>query len=162
MTESQPKGLVCKGAYMANEDLPSLIFNFLTSRPATIKADILLWIAVYAAQVELSPKPTAFELEKLAEDYLLRPDKIGRIGSVICSTAVLDYVLENYVAEENQTKSTIESISALDETLALQLEARAPLRARHFRQALAEWRDLRATVLIPQTIRDFEKRSLHP
>ncbi|SRR6266446_7396973 len=149
-------------ATKANEDLPSLIFNFLASRPATIKADILLWIALYAAQAKLSAKPTASELEKVAEDYLLRSDEIGRIGSVICSTAVLDYVLENYVAEENQTKSAIQSISALNEKLALQLAARAPLRARHFQQALAEWRDLRATVLTPQTIRDFEKRSLHP
>jgi hypothetical protein len=147
---------------MADEDLPSLIFKFLASRPATIKADILLWIAVYAAQVQLSSKPTALELEKMAENYLLRPDEIGRIGSVICSTAVLDYVLENYVAEENETKSAIKAISALGGTTALRLEAGAALRARHFRQALAEWRALRATVLTPQTIRDFGKRSLRP
>jgi hypothetical protein len=142
-------------------DLPSVIFNFLKNMPTTIKTDVLLSILVYGAQVDTSviDKLPISEYETATENYLFRANALQGIGSVICSAAVLDYQLESFVAEEAEIKE----IARITAPIARALEVNAlglPLRARHYRQALSEWRELRATVLTVQTILDFEKRSL--
>jgi hypothetical protein len=148
-------------ADIEDSDPRKVIASFLSGLPQTIKPDVLGFVILYAIGVDVFPDKKDFEA--VVQNYLAASG-IKAIRAVICSAAVIDHHLEGATSKlDVAEEATKILIGRQPGNLTLQ-QARLsfPLRKRHWEQALAEWKLLRATKLSPQMLRDFESIQLSP
>jgi hypothetical protein len=136
-------------------DLRNLTLDFLVRLPATIKDNVLLFVIIYAIKIE---PPGGRDYEAVVHDYLLENKRdifsFGRLLSVI---SAVDYILADRSdeARTERRETTLEEAAAADPKLQ-PLVLKHPLRLRHLEKSLADWNELRSTVLNLQRLQDFE------
>ena len=142
---------------MLDSDPRQTLISFLHSLPQTIRTEALLFIILYAMQID--PPDDTGALEGTVINYLMKPSAIGSIGAVICAIAVIDHSLEGLVGDLSRAESALKALPNRSPRLQQALLS-FPLRKRHWEQALAEWEALRATKLTPRNLREFEDSQL--
>ena len=150
-----------KMADTEDSDPRKVIASFLSGLPTTIRTEALLFVILYA--VGIDPPDDKNQFEDIVLNYLMT-DGIEAIGAVICVAAVIDFSLERFVSNLDGAEAAFKKmIDQFPQNRALeQAHLSFPLRQRHWEQALADWRNLRATKLTPQKLRDFEDSQLNP
>ena len=140
---------------------PQLIQDFLTSLPATVQNEILLFVIVYGLDRDMPGEIAT--LEPLVLEQLSRSGMAG-IGTVLRIAAVLDYVMEvmadNFPSAEAGLKQLTREHpeNSAFQTSLLSL----PMRQRHMELARAAWRLLRGSQLTPPLIRNFAEDQMMP
>ncbi len=138
--------------------LPKELSDFLATLSKTIDKDVLVFVDLYA----LSDAPG------LEADYL------GRLVGQLPDTAALpvfiaslriigamDYVLNRAASVGHRPQIPMPTDPAMAEIATL-IQAMAPLREKHFADALIRWKTLRATALSDGALREFETLCLDP
>jgi hypothetical protein len=144
-----------------DSDPRKVIASFLSGLPTTIRTEALLFVILYAAGID--PPDDKNRFEDIAQNYLTTSG-IEAISAVICAAAVIDFSLERFVSKLDVAEAAFRKMrDQFPENRALeQAHLSFPLRQRHLEKALADWRNLRATKLTPQKLRDFEDSQLNP
>jgi hypothetical protein len=146
-------------ADIEDSDPRKVIASFLSGLPTTIRTEALLFVILYA--VGIDPPDDKNQFEDVMLNYL-STSGIEAIGAVICAAAVIDHSLEGFVSKLDGAEAAFKKMrDQFPQNRALQqAHLSLPLRRRHWEQALAEWKLLRATKLSPQMLRDFESIQL--
>jgi len=139
-------------------DFADTIYEFACKLPQTIRPDILVFVVVYATGKFNEGDDMLLRLKTFLSPRMSGP---SRFGATLCAIAALDYVLQ-------RAASTARDCHPMLHTLAEQFPELGavvlghPLRARHFSQALDDWKEIRRDLITPQTLEDFEDKCLRP
>jgi hypothetical protein len=140
-------------------DLAEEIIRFIESMPTTIRADILVFVLMYAAD-EASMESETF-LPKIRET-LTKAGGMKRMGATLRTIAALDYLLPRAAKNIRRAKFLIENSPQLKQELVDRFSAGQPLRQRHYDVALANWKRLRTTLITHQSLSEYEDILLTP
>ena len=145
----------------AHEDISASIISFLESLPTTIRVDVLVFVLVYGLGDgfghEFIKRDTDTFLPSIVDRITSESDPALKMGLALRTIAALDFVLYRAVRKVRSAKSALERMGGiLPEDTRQFLLAGVPLRTKHEEQALANWKTLRATVITPDTLVDYE------
>lgn len=146
-----------------DNDPPEVIASFLTSLPDTIRNIVTMFTLLYGVRTDQSAEGVQNAETKVLTALAGRPS-ITLFSVALSVVAALDVILEGQAARAGWHEGVLAHVAEQEPDLpGIQETALgAPLRGRHFQQALARWRTLRSNELSLRRLLDFEDRCLRP
>jgi hypothetical protein len=136
------------------QDLAKVIVHFIESLPVTIRTEILLFVMIYA--LDRDSMETEIFLPTI-RDELTKTDGMKRMSVTLRTVAALDHILLRSAQKTRTAKIAIEQNAAkLSPEIVARFSARQPLNQRHLDRTLQDWTKLRATLITPQNLVDYE------
>jgi hypothetical protein len=135
-------------------DISEVILHFVESLPPTIKNDILLFVTIFAFDLDSMEVETFIPI---IQDGLTKTGGLKRMSVILRIVAALDFVLYR---SEQMGRSSLRAVQEIADKLppdiVARMEASHPLRQRHTRKVLTDWTKLRSTLITRETLMDYE------
>jgi hypothetical protein len=131
-------------------DIAEAIVKFVESLPSTISSNILVFVMVYALDLDTMEVDTFLPTIR---DQLTKTGGMKRMSVTLRMVAALDFLL---CKRGRFSSQGLPNLDKLRPELRARIEASQPLMRKHFEKALADWRKLRATRITHETLSDYE------